>query len=168
MVRTSRLSITAPNSTLQKSAILRFTSSLSGRSVRQMSTSGWMPISISSRTECCVGFVFTSAAAAMYGTSVRCTNRALSRPTSWRNWRIASRNGSDSMSPTVPPISTITTSFSGAMRRIAALISSVMCGITCTVDPRNSPRRSLVMTFRYTRPVVTLFCCESGRSMNRS
>jgi len=33
-------------------------------------------------------------------------------PTSWRNWRIASRNGSDSMSPTVPPISVITTSWS--------------------------------------------------------
>ena len=29
-----------------------------------------------------------------------------------------------------------------------ALISSVMCGITCTVAPRNSPRRSLVMTLR--------------------
>ena len=51
------------------------------------------------------------------------------------------------MSPTVPPISTMTTSFSGATRRIEDLISSVMCGITCTVEPRYSPRRSLVMTF---------------------
>src|ERR1043166_1717998 len=49
----------------------------------------------------------------------------LSRPTSWRNCRIASRNGSDSMSPTVPPISVITTSCSGASRRIAPLISCV-------------------------------------------
>ena len=32
--------------------------------------------------------------------------------------------------------------------RIAALISSVMCGITWTVEPRYSPRRSLVMTLR--------------------
>ena len=32
-----------------------------------------MPISRSSFTECCVGFVFSSPAAAMYGTSVRCT-----------------------------------------------------------------------------------------------
>ena len=40
------------------------------------------------------------------------------------------------MSPTVPPISVITTSWFGASRRIAALISSVMCGITCTVAPR--------------------------------
>ncbi|HJU90601.1 MAG TPA: hypothetical protein VJ672_14520 [Gemmatimonadaceae bacterium] len=33
-------------------------------------------------------------------------------------------------------------------RFIAALISSVMCGMTCTVEPRYSPRRSLVMTLR--------------------
>ena len=52
------------------------------------------------------------------------------------------------MSPTVPPISTITTSLSGASRFIAPLISSVTCGMTCTVEPRYSPRRSLVMTFR--------------------
>ena len=37
-----------------------------------------MPISMSSRTECCVGLVFTSPAAAMYGTSVRCMNIAFS------------------------------------------------------------------------------------------
>ena len=40
------------------------------------------------------------------------------------------------MSPTVPPISTITTSASFATARIEALISSVMCGITWTVRPR--------------------------------
>ncbi len=46
------------------------------------------------------------------------------------------------MSPTVPPISTITTSASSlpdapaATCLIEALISSVMCGITCTVRPR--------------------------------
>jgi hypothetical protein len=40
------------------------------------------------------------------------------------------------MSPTVPPISVITTSFSGARLRMAPLISSVMCGMTCTVEPR--------------------------------
>ena len=102
--------MTQPKSTLQNSAILRLISSESGRSVRQMRMSGWIPICISSRTECCVGLVLSSPAAAMYGTSVRWMNRAFSRPTSWRNWRIASRNGSDSMSPTVPPISMITTS----------------------------------------------------------
>ena len=34
-------------------------------SERQMRMSGWMPISISSRTLCWVGFVFSSPAAAM-------------------------------------------------------------------------------------------------------
>ena len=82
----------------------------------------------------------------MNGTSVRCMNSAFSGPRSVRTWRMASRNGSDSMSPTVPPTSVITTSCPGAARRIADLISSVMCGITCTVEPRYSPRRSLLMT----------------------
>ena len=36
--------------------------------------------------------------------------QVLLRPCSRRIWRMASRNGSDSMSPTVPPISTIATS----------------------------------------------------------
>ena len=35
------------------------------------------------------------------------------------------------------------------------LISSVMCGMTCTVSPRYSPRRSLAITVEYTCPVVT-------------
>ena len=39
-----------------------------------------MPISRSFCTLCCVGFVFSSPAVAMYGTSVRCTKHALLRP----------------------------------------------------------------------------------------
>ena len=39
------------------------------------------------------------------------------------------------MSPTVPPISTMQTSALPAPMRIRYLISSVMCGITCTVAP---------------------------------
>ena len=66
----------------------------------------------SSFTLCCVGLVFSSCAAAIQGTRVTCTKTQLSRPCSWRIWRMASRNGSDSISPTVPPISTITTSTS--------------------------------------------------------
>ena len=60
------------------------------------------------------------------------------RPASTGNCRIASRNGSDSMSPTVPPISVITTSTSwlSAISVIRFLISSVMCGTTWTVPPR--------------------------------
>ena len=48
------------------------------------------------------------------------------------------------MSPTVPPISVITTSTSSesATRLMRRLISSVTCGITCTVEPRYSPLRS--------------------------
>jgi len=60
-----------PGSTEQKSAILSLMSFPSGRSVRQSRMSGWMPISRSFITLCCVGLVFTSCAVAMYGTSVR-------------------------------------------------------------------------------------------------
>ncbi len=62
----------------------------------------------------------------------------LRRPTSLRIWRMASRNGSDSMSPTVPPTSTMTTSARPSRARdwIRSLISLVMCGITWTVPPR--------------------------------
>ena len=95
-----------------------------------------MPSARSSFTLCCVGLVFSSCAAAIHGTSVTCTKMQLSLPFSCRICRIASRNGSDSMSPTVPPISTITTSTSSETLRTADLISLVTCGITCTVLPR--------------------------------
>ena len=110
--------------------------------------SGWMPMRRSSFTECWVGFVFSSPAWPMNGTSVRCRKMQRSRPSSVWSWRIASRNGSDSMSPTVPPISVITKSRScdSATSFTRCLISSVMCGITCTVPPRKSPRRSLRIT----------------------
>ena len=107
----------------------------------------------SAATECCVGLVFSSPDGARNGTSETCRKKQLSRPTSWRSWRAASRNGSDSMSPTVPPTSVMTTSGAGSAVRIAStrdLISSVMCGMTCTVSPRYSPRRSLAMTLEYT------------------
>ncbi len=59
-------------------------------------------------------------------------------PCSVWNWRSASRNGSDSISPTVPPISVITksTACDSATSRMRSLISSVTCGITWTVPPR--------------------------------
>ncbi|MCY1462665.1 hypothetical protein D9M71_804650 [compost metagenome] len=95
-----------------------------------------MPIERSSLTECWVGLVFNSPAAAMNGTSVRCMNSAFSGPRSVRTWRIASRNGSDSMSPTVPPISTSATSKPSVASSMQRRISSVICGMTCTVAPR--------------------------------
>ena len=59
-------------STSAKSAIFSRMSSESGSVERQTTTSGWMPMRRSSLTECCVGFVFSSPAAGMNGTSVTC------------------------------------------------------------------------------------------------
>ena len=145
----STAATTASSSTSHIEAILRLTPSGMSRSARQTMASGWMPMLRSAATECCVGLVFSSPDGARYGTSETCTKNTLSRPTSCRTWRAASRNGSDSMSPTVPPTSVMMTSRSGwlaACARIRALISFVTCGMTCTVSPRYSPRRSLAMT----------------------
>ena len=59
-------------------------------------------------------------------------------PSSQRNCLTASRKGVDSISPTVPPISVITKSYLPVMPRLFTfrLISSVMCGMICTVFPR--------------------------------
>ncbi len=65
MDRTSGLSTTQPKSTLQNSAILRLMSAEMGCSLRQIRMSGWIPICIRSRTECWVGLVLSSPAAAM-------------------------------------------------------------------------------------------------------
>ena len=120
-----------------------------GRSERHTIASGWIPIDRSSRTECWVGLVLSSPVGPMNGISETWTNATFSRPTSLRNWRMASRNGRLSMSPTVPPTSTIATSAPSAARRarrMRSLISLVMWGMTCTVLPRYSPRRSLAIT----------------------
>jgi len=140
----------------------------SGRSQRHIKMSGWMPISRISFTACCVGFVLSSPAVAMNGTSVTWTLTAFWFPSSTLSWRIASRKGSDSMSPTVPPISTMAMSTPSAAARMRALISSVTCGMTCTVAPRYSPRRSLEMTVSYTRPVVKLFWRDMRAVVKRS
>jgi hypothetical protein len=73
MQLTSGAAMTQSTGTLQKSEIFSLMARESGCSVRQMRMSGWMPISRSSFTECCVGLVLSSPAAAMYGTSVTCT-----------------------------------------------------------------------------------------------
>src|SRR5258708_1694798 len=90
-------------------------------------------------TLCCVGLVFSSPAAAMNGTSVTCTKSVFSAPSSSRIWRIASRKGSDSISPTVPPISTIPTSTASETFLIVALISSV-AGRLGVFEPFIEPR----------------------------
>ena len=128
---------TASGGTSHSREIFCFSESLTGRSLRHTMTSGWMPRARSSVTECWVGLVFCSPAGPMNGTSVTWTKATLLRPMSSRNCRIASRKGRISMSPTVPPISVMTTSTSSpASRLMRRLISSVMCGMTWTVLPR--------------------------------
>jgi hypothetical protein len=75
----------------------------------------------------------------------------------------------DSMSPTVPPISTMVTSTPGSSPtlKMRLLISSVMWGMTWTVRPRNWPSRSLRITSWYTCPVVTEFARPSGQEVKR-
>ncbi len=46
--------------------------STAARCERQTTMSGWIPMRRSSFTECCVGFVFSSPAESMNGTSVTC------------------------------------------------------------------------------------------------
>ncbi len=74
------------------------------------------------------------------------------------------------MSPTVPPISLITTSTGAAFaaRLIRALISFVMCGITCTVAPRNSPLRSFRSTASQIEPALWLAFRDMFSSTKRS
>jgi hypothetical protein len=64
-----------------------------------------MPIERSSFTECWVGLVFSSPAEANPRQQRQMHEDALAARLLLANWRIASKNGSPSMSPTVPPIS---------------------------------------------------------------
>ena len=114
MLGTSVLATTASTSTSHISEILRFTDS------------GIVPVAAADdrrRAGCRPGAAPPRSAGSAWSSAHRwdrCRAPArragrstFSRPTSWRTWRAASRNGSDSMSPTVPPISWITTSMSG-------------------------------------------------------
>ena len=75
MLGTSIALTTASSSTSHMSAILRLFDSETGRSLRSTSASGWMPIERRAATECCVGLVFCSPEAFMYGTSETCTKK---------------------------------------------------------------------------------------------
>ncbi len=83
---------------------------------RHRITSGWMPRLSSSLAECWVGLLFSSPVPGMDTISDTWMNITLCRPRSWATCRMASRKGWDSMSPTVPPISTMATSASGTSR----------------------------------------------------
>ncbi len=154
MLSTSHIEITPSSRTLANKDIFARSSSGIGRSARQTRAVGKIPISRNFCTLCCVGLVFNSPAVAIKGTSVRCTYATWLRLRRKPICRAASKKGSDSMSPTVPPISTIATSTlpscdAAAPRSTKACISLVICGITCTVFPRYSPRRSLRITLSY-------------------
>ena len=140
--------------TWQKSASLSSTACSRGSLLLQASMCGESPAERQRLHGCCVGFVFCSPTAPTTGTSETWMRQKFSDPTRHWNWRSASMNGIDSMSPTVPPSSMMHTSGGSgwpsteicATRSIHSWISSVTCGITCTVLPRYSPLRSFAMT----------------------
>ena len=76
--------MTALTGTLQNRLSFSRSSGISGWSHRQTRICGWMPISRSLATLCCVGFVFSSPAALRYGTSVTWMNATSRGPTSQR------------------------------------------------------------------------------------
>ena len=133
------LSTTQSKSTLQKKAILRLMSAEMACSLRQMRMSGWRPICINSRTECWVGLVLSSPAAAMKGTRVRWMTRGvvasdllaeLPDGLEERQRLDVAHGATDLGDHHVVP---------GAVRRMAFLISSVMWGMTWTVLPGIRP-----------------------------
>ena len=151
MVLASGHDITAPASTSQNIEIFLFAFSEISSLHLHTIMSGLIPAFIRSLTECCVGLVFSSPTAPVMGTSVQWMRSAFSsRPISRLSCLAASRNGMDSMSPTVPPSSTMATSASESLAAATMrdFISSVMWGIICTVLPRYSPLRSFSITER--------------------
>ena len=102
---TSRFCSTWLFGTLQNKAILSLICWSSGCSLLQTIISGWIPMPCSSLTLACVGFVFISWEAESHGISVTWIKMAFSCPTSCWNWRMDSKNGWLSISPTVPPTS---------------------------------------------------------------
>ena len=109
-VSTSCIDITLSLGTEQKSAIFFFSSFGNSCSDLQTNTSGLIPNDLSSLTECWVGFVLSSPEALIKGTKVRCTKAQEEFGSSKAICLIASTKGWLSISPTVPPISTMATS----------------------------------------------------------
>jgi hypothetical protein len=84
----------------------------------------------------------------MYGTSVRCTKSSVVAADVEAELpdRLEERQALD-VADRAADLDDHEVEALGAAR-MRALISSVMCGMTCTVAPRYSPRRSLAMTAR--------------------
>ncbi len=81
-----------------------------------MITSGWMPRLSSSLAECWVGLDFSSPEPGMDTMRDTWMNITFCRPRSAATCRMASKKGWLSMSPTVPPISTMAASASSPSR----------------------------------------------------
>ena len=105
-VATSSAWITASGRTLQNSAILRRSSRGSGRSERQSSMSGWMPMraQLLHRVLGRLGLQLARARDEGHERQMD-EQRSSPRGSSLPSWRIASKKGRPSISPTVPPIS---------------------------------------------------------------
>ena len=127
MLGRSGLCTTHCFSTLQNEDTLSMRGRGSSCSARSTRMSGCMPRLCRLLTECCVGLVFSSPAAAMYGTYVRC-RQTVFPGMSHLSCRMASRNGRLSMSPMVPPISVMMKSYLpvSPRARMFFFISSVM------------------------------------------
>mmetsp|Transcript_10071 Transcript_10071/g.17787 ORF Transcript_10071/g.17787 Transcript_10071/m.17787 type:complete len:215 (-) Transcript_10071:325-969(-) len=132
--------------------IFRRVPSWIGSSHRQTIRSGCRPSDNSVFTVCWVGFVFWVPP--MMGTRQHWIRQKFSGPTWYLNIRRASKKSIDSISPTVPPNSMRQTWGCWPLPSVGSfdtlwirpMISSVTCGIICTVLPRYSPRRSLSIT----------------------
>ena len=135
-VSTSCIDITLLLWTEQKRAILFFSSFGNSWVDLQINTSGLIPSDLSSFTECWVGLVFNSPEASINGTKVKWTKAQEEVGSSSAICLKASTNGWLSISPTVPPTSTIAISLFWPPSLILFLISFVICGITWTVPPR--------------------------------
>ena len=152
---------TASASTSHISEILRLIAVGISRSARSTIPSGWMPTWRSAATECWVGLVFSSPLGREVGHQRDVQEEDvvaadvvadLAGGLEERQRLDVTDGAADLGDDDVGRLLALTPG-AAAWARIRPLISLVMCGITCTVSPRYSPRRSLAMTW-----------CRSGRS----
>src|SRR5713101_5365148 len=99
MLSVSGLLMTCSMGTLQCKLIFSRTLDSKACFERHTIMSGWMPISRSFLTLCCVGLLFCSPEASAQGTMVTCANMTLSRPSSYISSRAASMKCRFSISP---------------------------------------------------------------------
>ena len=109
-----------------------------------------MPISRSWPTECCVGLVFSSPAALRYGHEREVNVEAVLLADVERELanRFEERQPFDVADGAADFGDHDVDIVGRPACECTLLISLVMCGITCTVLPRNSPRRSFSITER--------------------